>query len=116
MRVKMREKLFEKLWADALAQPSKELYIAEYGYPDWYDEISQDPDEITAILGNIHDVAHMDLRAILKAAGLKQVDLCRRYGIPRRTVDDWTSGRNRCADYMRLLLARDLGLISIKYE
>ena len=85
----MRARLFEKLWADALAQPDKELYIAEYGYPDWYDEISQDPDEITAIL---------------------------RYGIPRRTVDDWTSGRNRCADYMRLLLARDLGLISIKYE
>ena len=112
----MKVKNFEKLWADALAQPNKELYIAEYGYPEWFDEIAPEPDEIIAILGNIHDVAHMDLRAILKAAGLKQVDLCRRYGIPKRTVDDWISGRNRCADYMRLLLARDLGLISIKYE
>lgn len=112
----MKTKLFEKIWADALAQPDKELYIMEYGYPDWFGGISQDPDEIIAILGNIHDVAHMDLRAILKAAGLKQVDLCRRYGIPKRTVDDWVAGRNRCADYMRLLLARDLGLINIKYE
>lgn len=112
----MKTKLFEKLWADALAQPSKELYIAEYGYPDWFDEISQDPGEIIEILGNIHDVAHMDLREILKTAGLKQVDLCRRYGIPKRTVDAWVSGVNRCAAYMRLLLARDLGLIRIKYE
>ena len=62
----MTDKLFNKLWKDALEQPSKEMYIGEYGYPDWFDEISQEPQEISETLGNIHDVAHMSLKDIIK--------------------------------------------------
>ena len=38
----MTDKLFNRLWQDALVQPNEELYIGEYGYPDWFDDISTD--------------------------------------------------------------------------
>lgn len=107
----MTDKLFNQLWRDALAQPDKELYIGEYGYPDWFDEISSDPQELVNILENIHDVAHMSLRDILRQAGLTQAAFSTKFCIPIRTVEDWSSGKSKCRDYDRLLFCRILGIL-----
>ena len=45
----MTDKLFYKLWTDAIAQPDREMYISEYGYPEWFNEISDDAAEITSV-------------------------------------------------------------------
>lgn len=49
----MTNRLFKKLFQDALEQPDFETYLAEYGYPNWLDDISQDVDEVVKTLSNI---------------------------------------------------------------
>ena len=107
----MNDKLFARLWMDALEQPNKELYIAEYGYPDWFDEISEDPEEITAILGNIHDVANMTIKEMVKRSGFSQAGFSEHFCIPKRTVESWCMGERSCPDYVRLMMARLLGYL-----
>lgn len=107
----MTDKLFNDLWLDALAQPDKELYIAEYGYSDWFDEISQKPDEVMDILSSIHRVAHMSLKDMVKHSGLSQARFAEKFCIPKRTVENWCSGTNKCPHYTRLMIARLIGII-----
>lgn len=107
----MTDKLFCKLWKDALDQTDKELYIAEYGYPEWFDEIGQDVSEINRVLGNIHDIAHMSIRDMIAVSGLSQAAFALKLCIPLRTVEDWATERRKCTDYNRLSYARNLGLI-----
>lgn len=107
----MTDSLFAKLWKDALDQSDKELYIAEYGYPDWFDEISEDPEEITAILGNIHDVANMTIKEMVKRSGFSQAGFSEHFCIPKRTVESWCMGERSCPDYVRLMMARLLGYL-----
>lgn len=112
----MTDKLFAKLWQDALDQPNKELYIAEYGYPEWFDEISEDVDEIVKILGNIHDVAHMTIRDMIEFSGLTQAGLALKFCMPIRTVENWCTKSNNhrnCPDYRRLMVARILGILEV---
>ncbi len=106
----MTDKLFAKLWADALAQPNRELYISEYGYPDWFDDISTDAETIPQVLGDIHDMAHMSVRDIISRSGLTQAAFATKFCIPLRTVEDWATGKRKCADYARLAFAKLLGL------
>lgn len=110
----MTDKLFLKLWKDALLQPNKELYIAEYGYPDWFERISSDEMEIIQILENIHDIAHMSVRDIISKSGLTQSAFSIRFCIPLRTVEDWATGKRKCVDYMRLMFCRDLGFLKVE--
>ena len=46
----MTDKLFYKLWKDAIAQPDEEQFIGGYGYPDFFDDISSDLDTVVLIL------------------------------------------------------------------
>lgn len=107
----MTDKLFYKLWTDAIAQPDREMYISEYGYPEWFNEISDDAAEITSVLCNIHDAAHMSVREIIKEFGLTQAAFAEKFCIPLRTVEDWVREKSKCADYYRLMLMQFLGVI-----
>lgn len=107
----MTDKLFAKLWQDALAQPDKELYIVEYGFPDWFDEISTETSEVIQILESIHDVSHMTIKDIIAKAGLTQAAFAVKFCIPLRTVEDWAAGRRKCADYTKLMIAKSIGLL-----
>lgn len=109
----MTAKLFNRLWLDALEQSDKELYIGEYGYPDWFDEISEDASEIVQILENIHDVAHMSVRDMIAKAGMTQAAFAIKFCIPLRTVEDWATGKRKCTDHQRLAYARLLGLLDL---
>ena len=108
----MTDILFNKLWKDALVQPDMEMYIAEYGYPEWFDEISPDITEIRKVLGIIHKTAHMSVRDIIRESGFTQSAFATRFCIPLRTVEDWATGKRKCADYDRLAFARQLGFFA----
>ncbi len=110
----MTDKLFYKLWTDALSQESKELYMAEYGYPEWFDEISTDTSEITRILGNIHDVAHMSVRDMIIKSEMSQAAFACHFCIPLRTVEKWATDKRDCTDYLRLMFARSLGFLNLE--
>lgn len=109
----MTEKLFNKLWFDALAQPDRDLYIAEYGFPDWFDYIGSDLDTVVSVLDSIHSVAHMSIKDMIARAGLSQAKFALRFCIPRRTVENWCMGVNKCPDYDRLAFAFILGILDI---
>lgn len=109
----MTDKLFYKLWKDALAKPDKEMYIHEYGYPEYFDEISEDPAEVVEILGKIHDVAHMSVRDILEYSGLSQGAVSRKFCIPLRTVENWATDVRQCPDYIRLMFCRELKILEV---
>lgn len=84
----MKARLFYKLWKDAQGQPDKELYIAEYGYPEWFDEISTDLDEIRETLDHIHDMANMKMRDVIYRSRMNQASFARSFGIDSRTARD----------------------------
>lgn len=109
----MTDKLFYKLWKDALAQPDPELYVAEYGYPNYFDDISSDFEEVVKILRQIHKAAHMSVKDIIKEANLTQAAFSQKFCIPKRTVEGWCMGERKCPDYIRLLICRQLGILEI---
>ena len=41
---------------------------------------------------------------ILQEAGMSGRDVCRRFGISYRTMEDWTNGRRTCPVYLRLMI------------
>lgn len=45
------------------------------------------------------------IRAIRAATGLSQVKFSERFGIPRRTIEDWETGRMSCPLYVAEMLA-----------
>lgn len=109
----MTDKLFNKLWLDALAQPDKELYVAEYGYPEWFDDIGDDIADIVKVLGNIHDVAHMSVKDMVARSGMSQAKFALKFCIPLRTIESWCLQERKCSDYIRLMMARNLGILEV---
>ena len=57
------------------------------------------------------DAAHMDVKSICRAANLTQSALAARFGIPKRTVEDWCRGVAKCAPYIRRMMCECLGLL-----
>lgn len=108
----MTKSLFLKLYHDAKEQPDRELYISEYGYPDYFDEISDNPDEVVKALSDVHKLAHMSFREFLAEANISQTGFARYFDIPLRTVQDWASGARRCPEYLKLMAAELLGVIT----
>ena len=45
----------------------------------------------------------LEIRDIL---GISRAEFCRRYGIPRRTIEDWDSGRRVPPEWLMALLER----------
>lgn len=118
----MNDKLFRKLWEDALDQSNLELYIAEYGYPEWFNEIvgreegdlSEDElGEVVNTLTTIHRVAHMSIRDIISTAGMSQQAFSDRFCVPLRTVENWATGKRKCSNHERLGFCRQLSILSI---
>ena len=107
----MTNKLFKKLFQDALEQPDCEQYIAEYGYPDWFDDISQDVDEIIKILKNIHYAANCSMRQLVSESGMTQAAFAERFFVPLRTLEDWVAGRRTPPPYVKLMMAELIGVI-----
>ena len=101
---KVSDKLRNMLLADAEDQPNLEYYIGEYGYPEFFDEISDDVDEIVKYLTEIHDIVHKPFRDILRDYGLTQKQFCQKFYIPRRTVENWSMNTRSCPVYVRMMI------------
>lgn len=51
----------------------------------------------------------LTVREICAAADLTQAALAARFGIPKRTVEDWCAGKRSCAPYIRRMMMECLG-------
>ena len=62
----------------------------------------------------------MEISDIRKMAGISRAEMCRRYGIPVRTAEDWENGKGNAPQYVLDLLERavreDYGIINQEDE
>lgn len=111
---------FYALFGAAIAEPDEDRYIAEWGtssifYPE-PDEDGPETDDVVRQLREVWRAAHMTVRDIRKAAGLTQAGLAAHFVIPKRTIENWESGVNKCTHYDRLMMAEALGVVSLPRE
>ena len=111
----MKATLFNRLYKDAAAQPDLELFLAEYGYPDWFDEISSDSGDVIDMLRNIHYVANLPMKDLIKSFGTQQA-FADRFCVPKRTVENWWQEKNDCPPYTKLMIADILGILKVQRE
>lgn len=97
-----------ELCLDAIEEPDRERYIAEYGYPEWFDDISDDPGECVEYLGKIHDIMHLPLKELLEPYHLKTVVIQKMLVLPRSTVNNWLQGVSDPPAWVKLLMIRRL--------
>ena len=55
-------------------------------------------------------VRYMTIRDILAASGMTQAALCRRFEIPRRTLQNWVLGEREAPQYVLNMIAELLGI------
>ncbi len=108
----MTDRQFFVVWREALNSPDKSAFASDWALSNiWDADTTDDISERLYQLGAIWDVAHMSMRQIRAASGLSQAKFAERFCIPRRTIEDWDAGKRVPPDYVRLLIANQIGLI-----
>jgi hypothetical protein len=108
----MTDKLFYTLFGDAIASPDRDAFVSDWSLSSvWGDAPDADiPADRIDLLARLWDAAHLTIRDIRQHTGLSQAAFATHYCIPTRTLEDWERGVRSCPDYLRLLLAKDVGL------
>lgn len=102
------EKLMAELWDQAAREQLNSMAPAE---KDFCRLVENAPDINAVLRLNEQKKALIrSVRDIAAAAGLNQRELAERFGIPRRTVEDWCRGVRQCPPYVRLMMQECLGL------
>lgn len=102
------DELQQDIWFDALEQPDKDLFIAEYGYPTWFNFISADSAEIVDYLAKIHKAANMPVKELVALAGT-QKEFATKFCVSYNTVTNWV--KVGMPTHIRFAYAKLLNLI-----
>ena len=107
----MKNDVLAMMWKSAQACADRTAFVNDWrlssGFGDDGDFV-----DCVEMAGTVWDVAHMSIRDIVKVSGLSQAAFAARIGAPTRTVEDWCRGVRTPPEYVRLLVALDLKLIS----
>lgn len=107
---------FYTLYGEALTSPSEETYVAEWATSSVFDSDPDAPapdyDAIVRELSEIYRAAHITVKEIRAATGLSQARFAEAYCIPRRTLEDWETGKREPPPYIRLWLAWLTGAVT----
>lgn len=111
----MTDKQYCTIFSDAVNSSGNmdcSAFVSDWALSDiWGDDINAPiPQERLDAIESIWDAAHLTIRDIRAATGLTQAAFSDRYCIPRRTIENWERGVRSCPPYVRLLLARVVGL------
>lgn len=112
------DRIFHKMWDEAtntslldfihtFTSPLSKEYI------DFYRRYDIEPLAASDMLSHIHKRANQSLKAILEEAGIKKSEVYHCFCVPKRTLDDWYTGVNRCPSYFRLVLLKQYHLLSL---
>ena len=111
----MTHKQYHDLIRSAMEAPTEEIFIAEPGFPDWLYEIyGEDCATLLSDLRNVYEVANMTLPEMRKATGLTQEKFAQRFGIPKRSIENWEGEQSTPPQYVRLLIADALGFVKVQ--
>lgn len=58
--------------------------------------------------------AHRNIKSIAKKAGISLRQLGFKCGIPRRTIENWSTGTRECPPYVIMLIQQYLGVFDVK--
>lgn len=110
-------KTFNRLYADAVESPSLELFIAERGWQaDWMDDYGEDAAQLVADMENIYLVAKMTIRDLIDKTGMTQAAFAERFVVPLRTVQNWAIKHRECPCYVKIMMAEELGVLTVKRQ
>lgn len=104
----MTDKQFNTIFREACSKQNKELFVSDWVLSLTFDE-NEDLIKLSEEIAKIWDVAHLSIKEIRAKTGLSQIKFCERFCIPRRTLENWESGINKCPAYTRLMLAQLVG-------
>lgn len=110
----MTDHQFYVCWGECSSYSDRDAYISDLALSSMWDDDENDdiPTERLDQLGRIWDVHHMTMRDLHKASGLTQAKFAERFLVPRSTVEKWDMALQTPPDYVKILIARDLGLIT----
>lgn len=113
--MKIKYKRFNEILYAAQKQPDLQLFLAEYGLPEWIiDEITPDESEAVELITNIHHVVHLTPKELIAESGLSQTKFAVRFNIPLRTVQDWCGERRKMPNYLKFMVAEILDMLNVK--
>ena len=88
--------------------------ISKYFNPSYLEKKSGlSMKEVYVVLENVYKVYNMQFDEIMKEAGTTNSKLRDSFCIPEKSIEAWKSGRNRCPDYIRLMLLRYYHLLKL---
>ena len=98
---------------EAAAFADRDAYISDVARSSvWGDaDAATIPQERIEALGAIWDAAHRSIKDIAALAGTSVRQIGLRYGIPRRTIENWSVGISDPPTWTLLLLQQALGLL-----
>lgn len=100
-------------WSEIPNYTDRDAYISDLALSSMWGDApeSEIPAERINYLGRLWDAYHRSVKDICKAANLTQSALATRFGIPKRTIEDWCAGKRACAPYIRRMMCECLGLL-----
>ena len=109
----MTDRQFNVAFFAALRADNRDAYISDYALSSLFTDADDDAEisrELIDQLGHIWDVAHTSVRDIRAHMGLTQAKFAEHFLVPKRTVENWEGEKNKCPDYLRVLMAEDAGM------
>lgn len=108
----MTIKQYSTCGTEAQNYTDREAYISDLALSSMWgdDPEAAIPADRLESLGTIYDAVHRSIRDIASASGLTQRKLMERFCIPRRTMEDWSTGTRSCPVYTILLIQESLGI------
>ena len=109
----MTDTQFRTCWQEASNYSDCDAYTSDLALSSMWGDAEDDdiPQDRIDQLSRIWDVYHMNMRNLRNSSGLTQAAYAVRFCIPKRTVEDWDTGKRTPPDYVKILIARSLNLL-----
>lgn len=109
----MTDHQFAVCWQEAHNYEDRDDYLTDMAMSSiWEDaEDAEIPQERLEQLRRIWEVVGMSIRDMRKATGMTQAAFAEKFLIPRRTFEDWDAGKHQPPEFVKMMLAKLLGLL-----
>lgn len=104
--------LYQACIAESRKYDDKKQYITDMYASDIWDIEDVRREGREEWLGQIWDATHRNMKDILAYTKMSQVKMCRYFGIPKRTLEDWCAGIYNPPPYILIMIQEILGLLS----
>lgn len=94
---------FSKLYDSAIDSELMQFLIGN-GFEDWMSKY-ETAYEIAKVKEAIHRYANNDISIMIRESAKNMIEFGQKYGIPYRTLQNWTSNSTTVTPYLKKLLA-----------